>query len=318
MSFPATPDNRLFVLARQGQRQPSALVAIALTSVTLAVAVVGGQMASRVAIGLMLPKAEYAATPLADGVRDLLTFTLGFVPIYLCVWAWVALWSKRSFRTLGFERQRPLARVVGGGTVAFSMMSAVAIGLALLPDTAFARGQLLTVGLAALVGGLLTLLGTLVQSSGEEVLFRGWLLPAIGARYGPWMGVAVSSVLFGLAHGLNPNATWLGLLNLSLFGTFLALYALAEGGLWGACAWHTLWNWTDNTLLGLPDSGGPSRAGLLMSMHPGRWDVLTGGAFGPDGGLIETVVLLIGIGVIAWRKRPSREQAEPTLEAASR
>ena len=137
MSFPATPDNRLFVLARQGQRQPSALVAIALTSVTLVVAVIGGQMASRVAIGLMLPKAEYAATPLADGVRDLLTFTLGFVPIYLCVWAWVALWSKRSFRTLGFERQHPLARVVGGGTVAFSMMSAVAIGLALLPDTAF-------------------------------------------------------------------------------------------------------------------------------------------------------------------------------------
>jgi hypothetical protein len=30
-------------------------------------------------------------------------------------------------------------------------------------------------------------------------------------------------------------------------------------------------------------------------------DIVTGGAFGPDGGLIETVVLLIGIGVVAFR-----------------
>ena len=44
----------------------------------------------------------------------------------------------------------------------------------------------------------------------------------------------------------------MNLINLSLFGAFLALYALAEGGLWGACAWHTCWNWTDGHLFGLP------------------------------------------------------------------
>ena len=164
--------------------------------------------------------------------------------------------------------------------MAVVMMSAVAVGLALLPDTALALGQLWTVGLAALGGGLLTLFGTVVQSSGEELLFRGWLLPTIGARYGPRIGVAVSSAFFSLAHGLNPNATALGLLNLSLFGTFLALYALAEGGLWGACAWHTLWNWTDNVLFGLRDSGGPPRPALLVSITPSGPDIVTGGAFG--------------------------------------
>ena len=51
---------------------------------------------------------------------------------------------------------------------------------------------------------------------------------------------------------LIPNATALGLLNLSLFGTFLALYALAEGGLWGACAWHTLWNDCNTLIAQLP------------------------------------------------------------------
>ena len=301
------PNNRLFELARQG-RQSSALVAIGVTFLTLVVAIVGGQMLARFAIEFVLPSAGSVVNPLIDGARDLLTFTTGFVPVYLCLWAWVRLWSKRSFTTLGFEPRHPFARAVGGATVAVVMMSAVAVGLALLPDTALAPGQLRAVGLAALGGGLLTLLGTVVQSSGEEVLFRGWLLPTIGARYGPWIGVAVSSLLFGLAHALNPNATALGLLNLSLFGTFLALYALAEGGLWGACAWHTLWNWTDNVLFGLRDSGGPLRPALLVSITPTGRDILTGGTFGPDGSVIETAVLLIGISVIVWRIRAPHKQ----------
>ena len=113
--------------------------------------------------------------------------------------------------------------------------------------------------------------------------------------------MAVSSLLFGLTHGLNPDATWLGLLNLSLFGAFLALYALAEGGLWGACGWHTLWNWTVSVLFGLRDSDGPLRPALLVCITPRGMDMVTGGAFGPDGGLIETAALLIGIGVVAFR-----------------
>ena len=291
-------DNRLFVLARQGRRQPSALTAVAVAFVTLVVAVIGGQMTARFALRAFLPNVGAVDSPVAEGARQLFEFTTGFLPIFLCLWAWLTLWSKRSFTTLGFQNDHPLARFVGGGFVGAGMMSVVAVTLAMLPDALLARGQMLTVGLAALGGGLLALVGTIVQSSGEEVLFRGWLLPTIGARYGPWIGVVVSSLLFGLVHALNPNPTVLGLVNLSLFGAFLALYALAEGGLWGACAWHALWNWTDNTLFGLPDSGGPARASLLMSVTPRGPGVLTGGAFGPDGGLIETAILLIGIGAL--------------------
>ena len=41
-------DNRLFALAREGERQPSILVAITVTIVTLAVTIVGGQMLARI------------------------------------------------------------------------------------------------------------------------------------------------------------------------------------------------------------------------------------------------------------------------------
>ena len=115
-------------------------------------------------------------------------------------------------------------------------------GLAAIPGAILAPGQLRGEGLAAVGTALLLLLATGVQSSAEEALFRGWLLPVMGSRYGPWIGILVSSSVFALAHAFSaPSA--LGLLNLFLFGTFGATRALTEGGLWGASAWHTVWNW---------------------------------------------------------------------------
>jgi hypothetical protein len=70
---------------------------------------------------------------------------------------------------------------------------------------------------------------------------------------------------------------------------------------------HTLWNWTDNVLFGLRDSGGPLRPALFVSITPSGRDIVTGGTFGPDGSLIETAVLLIGLGVIVWRIRAPLE-----------
>jgi membrane protease YdiL (CAAX protease family) len=177
-------NNRLFVLARQGSRQPSALVAVAITFVTLLVTIIGGQMLGRIAIRSIFPDGASITSPLIQGARDLVGFTTGFLPIYVCLWAWLTFWSKRPFTTLGFENNRRFSRLLCGALVAMVMMSIVAIVLAMLPNTALARGQLLTVGPMAIVGGLLVLLGTFVQSSGEEVLFRGWLLPTTGSRYG--------------------------------------------------------------------------------------------------------------------------------------
>ena len=38
-----------------------------------------------------------------------------------------------------------------------------------------------------------------------------------------------------------------------------------------------------------------------MAITPRGPNIITGGAFGPDGGLVETAVLLIGIGAVGMR-----------------
>lgn len=111
----------------------------------------------------------------------------------------------------------------------------------------------------------------------------------IGSRYGPLAGIVVSSFVFSLAHGLSLGITWLGFLNLFLFGVFAAIYALAEGAIWGIGAWHAVWNWAMGNILGFALDGSP-HDGLFISVRATGPEFLTGGAFGLEGGLACTAV----------------------------
>ncbi|RMD72733.1 MAG: CPBP family intramembrane metalloprotease, partial [Chloroflexi bacterium] len=140
----------------------------------------------------------------------------------------------------------------------------------------------------------------LVQGAAEEILTRGWMLPTLAVRYRPWVGVLISSLFFAVMHGLNPNLSFLALLNLFLYGLFAALYALREESLWGICAFHSIWNWAQGNLFGLAVSGQPVSGGMLFNLMETGPDWLTGGAFGPEGGLVTTIVLVISMAIIWW------------------
>src|SRR2546427_3257111 len=185
------------------------------------------------------------------------------------------------------------------------MMTAMA-GLSIAPGASLAPGLLQTMGLAAFGIRFLSLLSYFVQGPAEEVLFRGWLMPVIGARNRPWIGVLVSSLTFSVVHAQSRGITWLGFLNLFLFGVFASVYALAEGGLWGIGAWHAFWNWTMGDLLGFATDGS-FHVGLFNSIQTDGPDILTGGAFGLEGGLACTAVFLVAIAIILIRTSRSDE-----------
>ena len=168
---------------------------------------------------------------------------------------------------------------------------------------------------AAILAALLPLLGWTVQGSAEEVLTRGWLMPVLGIRTRPWVGVLVSSSIFGLIHLANPSAGAVSTVNTMLVGLFFAAYALWERSLWGVCGLHAAWNWAQGNVFGLEVSGTLVRGGMLLDLQETGPDLLTGGAYGPEGGLLDAAASLIGIGVLAWlvwRRRGSAEYGLPT------
>ena len=129
-------------------------------------------------------------------------------------------------------------------------------------------------------------------------MFRGLPLVLLAAATGRGTAVVAVAIAFALAHISNPNATALGLGNIALAGILLGLAFYAPGGIWTATGVHLGWN-ALLACLDTPVSGVPFRIPLL-DYRPGGPAWLTGGGFGPEGGLAATVALTLGI-VLARR-----------------
>ena len=68
----------------------------------------------------------------------------------------------------------------------------------------------------------------------EEVLFRGFLLPPLVARFGSRGGIALTAILFGMMHISDPQAVP----PLIVLGAVLGWLRLRSGSLWPALVLH--------------------------------------------------------------------------------
>ncbi len=314
--------HHLLQLARSGKRLPHVLLSLPLSVVFVFAAQFSGGLIALILIVLLslddlqsasldAPQSLAAALLPNTALEQAIFLILAFGPIFLFLWLWLTLFEKRPFWTLGLERDGALFKYARGFVVGLVMfVGAVAISGSLGFMQFEAGGSQLS-GLPALGGVLLVLLGWVVQGAAEEALTRGWLLPVIGARYRLWLGVLLSSLLFAGLHSLNPNLSGIAMLNLFLFGLFAALYTLWEGGLWGIFSIHSVWNWAQGNLLGLEVSGNPAPGGTLFNLQETGPDFITGGSFGPEGGLAVTAVLLLACAVVLLlaRRNPAPETA---------
>jgi uncharacterized protein len=123
---------------------------------------------------------------------------------------------------------------------------------------------------------------------GEEMLFRGYGFQVLVKGIGAFATILPTAVLFGLAHSQNLNFGPLPLTNTILWGVVLGYSFLRSGDLWLPIGLHFGWNWT-LPLLGVNLSGFTMNVTVyVMHWNAGaRW---SGGAYGPEGGLLTTAV----------------------------
>ena len=188
---------------------------------------------------------------------------------------------------------------------------------------------------ASFRGAIASLAFFAVQSLVEELLFRAGLLTLLAAvllglarlargKLGPedassrarfarrWMGAglaanAVQAPLFAGLHAGNPHATPLALLNIGLAGAVIGWLFWSGAGLAGPWSFHALWNW-GLSAVGLPVSGMTLGTPAVAGLAGARWPLLTGGAFGPEGSLLDTLLLgalLAALVVRSARKLPT-------------
>ncbi|MCL4274959.1 MAG: CPBP family intramembrane metalloprotease [Anaerolineales bacterium] len=304
-------DSKLFDLARQGQRLTHIAAVIPLSFVFSFVAQMGA-IPVFVVIMVLYGFNEDAISmkgilPLEAGFWMGAQLVSAFILVYFILWLWVALVEKRRLWTMGYELKHAIPQYLRGFLIGAVMFSGAVGFLALFGAVEVEAGDPSQVGFAALGGVMIVLVGWIVQGGAEEALTRGWVLPVIGARYKPWIGLLVSSLIFAIMHGLNPGLNAIALLNLALFGVFAGLYAMREGSLWGISALHSVWNWIQGNFFGFQVSGMDVGGGSLLNLKTVGADWLTGGAFGPEGGAAVTMILIVSIAVtILWKSKNSK------------
>ena len=144
---------------------------------------------------------------------------------------------------------------------------------------------------------LLNLLTLAVAALAEEVAFRGYPFRRLIEAIGPTGATIVLSLLFGVAHILNPGATGASTLITVLAGLLLSLAWLRTHGLWLGWGFHFAWNASIAILFGLPISGITDFASVVQTRAFGQfW--LTGGEYGPEGAAFTVIVLLVGIAIL--------------------
>ncbi|KOV87620.1 hypothetical protein ADL03_06475 [Nocardia sp. NRRL S-836] len=136
----------------------------------------------------------------------------------------------------------------------------------------------------------------------EEVLFRGVLFRIMEERTGTVVALIVSSLIFGLTHSINAEATLWGVLSIALTGGVLTTAAyVATRSLWLPIGLHFAWNCTHAGIFGVTLSGTTEAPhGLLQTTLSGP-TVLTGGTFGPEASLIALLVCVVPAVVLLRR-----------------
>jgi len=129
-----------------------------------------------------------------------------------------------------------------------------------------------------------------IAAANEEMMFRGYPFQRLVDAVGPVPAVGLTSVLFGLVHLSNPSVTWISTVNTMLVGVPFAVAYLRTRTLWLPIGMHFAWNFIQGFVLGLPVSGIVVPESLLRADPRGAvW--LTGGAYGPEAGLLATAII---------------------------
>ncbi len=230
-----------------------------------------------------------------------------FVAMGLVLFAWVLLVERRPLATLGLRGPRKAKRFLLGQGIGMATVTSVVVAI-------WAAGGLEARGFGPALSspGALLNIGLLlicfaVQSSVEEIIFRGWLLSAVAVKFNVPIAVVLTSFAFAFLH-YSPHQPVLIIMSSLLFSAFTCCWALKSRSIWGVMGWHTGWNWLLATGFELPVTGiDAKQPALLVRMVVRGPDPLTGGAQGPEGSYLCSVFFIGACAFLLWRIWRDRE-----------
>ncbi|HEX7091608.1 MAG TPA: CPBP family intramembrane glutamic endopeptidase [Longimicrobiales bacterium] len=264
-----------------------------------------------VALSVVFAGAASLAAPV-DGVGALAWQGFALLAAALLAgWLLMRRLEHRPAGALGFAWTSHSARELGLGLAVGGVPLLLGAGALALAGWVGYRPEAGDAGsyVASLAGALLALA---VAAAWEEAVFRGYPFQVLVEALGPVAATIMVSAAFAAAHAGNPDVGVFALLNIFLAGVLLSVAYLRTRSLWFATAVHLGWNWTMGSVLDLPVSGLQTLNTPLYEPVVSGPPWITGGNFGPEGGLVGSAAFALAL--LAVARLPTLEEA-PEMRA---
>ena len=220
-----------------------------------------------------------------------LSETLMLIGIFLSAWI---VWHFRGVSLAGLGRSLAIRKkdLLSGISLAI-VLYAVGFGVSLLAGAIEIAGVVFNPSSL-----LISFVFFLLVAITEEFALRGFVLERmLQGGVNKFWALFLSATLFSLVHIANPNFDFLSFINILLAGILLGSSYIYTRNLCFPIALHCFWNLIQGPVLGYEVSGNKFCDGLLTLYLP-EANLINGGAFGFEGSILCTVLMVAGTAVI--------------------
>lgn len=220
-----------------------------------------------------------------------LSETLMLIGIFLSAWI---VWYFRGVSLTGLGRSLAIRKkdLLSGISLAI-VLYVVGFGVSLLAGAIEIAGVVFNPSSL-----LISFVFFLLVAITEEFALRGFVLERmLQGGVNKFWALFLSATLFSLVHIANPNFDFLSFINILLAGILLGSSYIYTRNLCFPIALHWFWNWIQGPVLGYEVSGNKFCDGFLTLYLP-ETNLINGGAFGFEGSILCTVLMVAGTAVI--------------------
>lgn len=226
--------------------------------------------------------------------------TVSFLIAVGLVYLFRSLVDRKTFISIGFHRDRFIPESLKGFFLGSLLISAGTLVLYVLKHIEW-------IDIVPDFGLLLfNALLLLLVATGEELVFRGYILRNFVKSFNKWIALIISALLFTLVHVSNNAVPVLALLNTFLGGILLGLTFIHTRNLWMPVFFHFSWNFLQAPVFGFRVSGVEFQS--LFVLQPKGNVFMSGGDYGFEASAICTILLILASALLIFREqqRPGR------------
>lgn len=194
-----------------------------------------------------------------------------------------------------------LGLLIGGGMNAFCILCAWLHGDVQLSFSSFSLLPLVMIAGAVLI-----------QSGTEELVCRGYLYQKLLKSYkNPVFAIVFNAVFFAAIHLTNPGVSPFALANIVVSGILFGMMVYYLDSFWCAACAHAAWNFTQNIIFGLPNSGKLVDFSILTLNAGAKNSLFYNTAFGIEATVIATLVMVaVCVGIYLWAKKHPKQPTD--------